>query len=107
MPAPTLPVSSGRPDSDFSKLENKLAHTKGVTSPAGLAAYIGRKELGQKEMTERSVEGRKDAGQNPDQLQTQERMLKEQLHQLNEQQVALDGERKAVNEALARLRPPK
>lgn len=46
-------------DSDFSKLEHKLEHKPGVTNPAGLAAEIGRKELGQAEMTRRSVEGRK------------------------------------------------
>jgi hypothetical protein len=46
-------------DSDFSKLEHKLEHKPGVTNPAGLAASIGRKELGQAEMTRRSEEGRK------------------------------------------------
>ena len=45
-------------DSDFTKLEHKLEHQKGVTNPAALTAAIGRKELGQKEMTRRSVEGR-------------------------------------------------
>jgi len=45
-------------DSEFSKLEHKLAGKKGVTNPAGLAAKIGREELGQAEMTRRSVEGK-------------------------------------------------
>lgn len=46
-------------DSEFEKLEHKLSHQKGVTDPAGLAASIGRKELGEKEMARRSAEGRK------------------------------------------------
>ena len=45
-------------ESDFTKLEHKLAHKPGVTNPAGLAAKIGREELGQAEMTRRSVAGR-------------------------------------------------
>lgn len=46
-------------ESNFAKLEHKLAHKKGVTNPAGLAAKIGREELGEKEMARRSAEGRK------------------------------------------------
>lgn len=46
-------------DSAFSILEHKLAHKKGVSNPAGLAAKLGREELSQAEMTRRSVEGRK------------------------------------------------
>lgn len=49
---------TGRPDSDFTKLEHKLEKKPGIKDPAALAASIGRKELGQKEMTRRSVEGR-------------------------------------------------
>src|SRR6185312_471277 len=37
-------------ESNFAKLEHKLAHKKGVTNPAGLAAKIGRGKLGEKEM---------------------------------------------------------
>jgi hypothetical protein len=47
-------------DSDFTKLENKLSHEKGVTNPAGLAAKIGREKLGEAEMARRSAEARKD-----------------------------------------------
>lgn len=43
----------------FKKLKNKLAHEKGVTDPAALAASIGRKKLGNKEMTKRAKAGRK------------------------------------------------
>jgi len=32
----------------FAALESKLAGKKGVTDPAGLAAYIGRKKYGAK-----------------------------------------------------------
>jgi hypothetical protein len=47
-------------DSAFTRLKNKLAKQKGVTNPAGLAAKIGREQIGQAEMTRRSVEARKD-----------------------------------------------
>ena len=43
MPAPTLPVSTGRPDSDFSKLENKLAKKPGISDPAAVAAKVGKR----------------------------------------------------------------
>jgi hypothetical protein len=55
----SVPVMHGDSESAFQRLEGKLAHKKGVTNPAGLAAKIGREELGQAEMTRRSVEGRK------------------------------------------------
>ncbi len=45
-------------ESNFTKLEHKLAHHKGVTNPAGLAAKIGREKLSEKEMSRRSAEGR-------------------------------------------------
>jgi hypothetical protein len=45
-------------DGPFQKLENKLAHKKGVTDPAALAAKIGREELGEKEMERRSLAGK-------------------------------------------------
>lgn len=48
-----------RKDGPFQKMVHKLSHRKGVTNPRALAAYIGRKSLGQKEMTRRSVAGRK------------------------------------------------
>lgn len=50
-----IPVTD---ESDFDKLKHKLANKPGVTNPAALAATIGRRELGQEEMTRRSVEGR-------------------------------------------------
>ena len=34
--------------SKFAKLENKLSKRKGVTSPGGLARYIGEKKYGKK-----------------------------------------------------------
>src|SRR5208282_1529324 len=55
VPTPVSTVS----DSAFSKLEHKLEGKPGVTNPAALTASIGRKELGQAEMTRRSVAGRK------------------------------------------------
>lgn len=51
-----------RVSEDFSSLKKKLAHKKGVTDPAALAASIGRKKLGSKEMARRSVAGRKKKG---------------------------------------------
>jgi hypothetical protein len=104
MPAPTLPISTGRPDSDFSKLENKLAKKPGISDPAAVAAKIGREKLGQAEMTRRSVAGRKDSTTTLDQLRHNEIQLKQQLKDLDEQQIAIAGERKAVEAALARLR---
>jgi hypothetical protein len=48
-------------DSAFDKLKGKLAHKPGVTSPGGLAAYIGRKKLGEPEMERRARAGRRHA----------------------------------------------
>jgi hypothetical protein len=48
----------GACDSDFTKLEHKLANKPGVTNPAALAAKIGVEKIGQAEMTRRSVEAR-------------------------------------------------
>jgi len=104
MPAPTLPVSTGRPDSDFSKLENKLAKKPGISDPAAVAAKIGREKLGQAEMTRRSVAGRKDSITTLDQLRHNEIQLRQQLKDLDEQQIAIAGERKAEEAALARVR---
>lgn len=59
LPTPYGPPYGVTNDSDFSKLEHKLEHKPGVKNPAALAAKIGVEELGQKEMTRRSVEGRK------------------------------------------------
>lgn len=48
-------------ESAFDKLKNKLAHKKNPPrDPAAVAAKIGREKLGQKEMTRRAVEGRKE-----------------------------------------------
>jgi hypothetical protein len=46
----------------FKRLKKKLSGKKGVTDPAALAGVIGRKKLGSKEMTKRSVAGRKKKG---------------------------------------------
>lgn len=48
-------------ESNFKKLENKLAHRKGVTDPAALAAYIGRKKYGEAGMAKKSAAGRRAA----------------------------------------------
>lgn len=45
----------------FSKLKGELAHEKGVTDPAGLAAAIGRKKYGEKGMERKAEAGRRDA----------------------------------------------
>lgn len=42
----------------FQKLEGELAHRKGVTNPAALAAYIGRKKYGAKGMAQKSAKAR-------------------------------------------------
>lgn len=47
-----------RADGPFQTMEHKVAHEKGVRDPKAVAAAIGRKSLGQKEMTRRSVAGR-------------------------------------------------
>lgn len=46
-------------DGPFQKLEHSVAHEKGVHNPKAVVAAIGRKKLGQAEMTRRSVAGRK------------------------------------------------
>lgn len=43
----------------FKALKGKLAHEKGVEDPAALAASIGRKKLGSKEMARRTSKGRR------------------------------------------------
>lgn len=43
----------------FKKLKNKLAHKKGVTDPAALAASIGRKKYGAAGMAKKAAAGRK------------------------------------------------
>ncbi len=50
------PLGSG---SRFAALEAKLAGKKGVTDPAGLAAYIGRKKYSKKGFQKLSAKGRK------------------------------------------------
>lgn len=49
----------GKEEIGFKKLKQKLAHKKGVSDPAAVAAAIGRKKYGQAEMTARSKEGKK------------------------------------------------
>ena len=46
-------------ESEFSKLERKLARKKGVKDPRALAAKIGDESIGKHEMAERSAESRK------------------------------------------------
>jgi len=43
----------------FRALTKKLSGKKGVTDPAGLAAYIGRKKYGNKLMSKMAAAGRK------------------------------------------------
>lgn len=45
-------------ESKFNKLANKLSKRKGVTNPRALAAYIGDKKYGKKEMAEKSAASR-------------------------------------------------
>lgn len=42
----------------FAKLKNELAHQKGVTDPAALAAAIGRKKYGNTKMAKLSASKR-------------------------------------------------
>lgn len=44
--------------SRFSELKAKLAKRKGVTSPGGLAAFIGRKKYGKAGMAKMAAAGR-------------------------------------------------
>lgn len=44
--------------SRFAKLKAKLSGRKGVTSPGGLAAFIGRKKYGKKEFQNMAARGR-------------------------------------------------
>ncbi len=41
----------------FKALEGQLAHEKGVTNPAALAASIGRKKYGAKQMNHAAASG--------------------------------------------------
>ncbi len=58
-----MATTTGKPDGpgsgNFDALKNKLAGRKGVTNPGALAAYIGRKSKGAKNMAKWSAEGRK------------------------------------------------
>jgi hypothetical protein len=44
----------------FKKLENKLAHKKGIYNPAGLAAKIGREKYGKKKFQAKAEAGKED-----------------------------------------------
>jgi hypothetical protein len=46
-------------ESAFAKLSGKLSHQRGIRNPDAVAATIGREKLGKREMTRRSVAGRK------------------------------------------------
>jgi len=43
----------------FKKLKGELSKRKGVTDPGGLAAFIGRKKYGDKQMGKWSSQGRR------------------------------------------------
>jgi len=43
----------------FKKLEGKLEHRKGVSNPAALAAYIGRRKYGAQRMAAMAAHGKK------------------------------------------------
>jgi hypothetical protein len=43
----------------FAALTKKLSNKKGVTDPAGLAAYIGRKKYGKKKFQKLAVKGKR------------------------------------------------
>jgi hypothetical protein len=45
----------------FKKLEKKLDHRKGVSDPAALAAYIGRRKYGASDMAKMAAKGRERA----------------------------------------------
>jgi len=47
------------PESAFARLESKLSHRPGVTSPGGLAAFIGRKKYGKRAFQRMAAEGRR------------------------------------------------
>lgn len=47
-------------ESKFKRLEGKLSKRPGVTDPAALAAYIGDRKYGAKEMGEKSAASRKE-----------------------------------------------
>jgi hypothetical protein len=49
----------------FDKLKNKLAHEKGVTNPAALAASIARKKYGAKKVGLYAAAGKKMRGVSP------------------------------------------
>lgn len=48
--------------SAFTQLANKLSKRPGVTSPKGLAAYIGRVKYGNAGMARKAAAGRRKAG---------------------------------------------
>jgi rubredoxin len=52
-------------ESAFDVLKGKLAHKKGVTSPGGLAAYIGRKKYGKAGMAKKAAAGRRKTTEAP------------------------------------------
>lgn len=57
-PSPRLERMGGkRRSTPFAKLTRKLA-TRGATNPKALAAWIGRKQIGQKAMTRLAVKGK-------------------------------------------------
>ncbi len=59
-------TTTGNPDGpgsgNFDALKKKLAGRKGVSDPAGLAAYLGRKKMGSAKFQKMAAEGRKKAG---------------------------------------------
>lgn len=56
---PALVEDSGEA---FRRMVRRLSHRKGVTNPKALAAWIGRRALGKKEMERRALAGRRHHG---------------------------------------------
>jgi hypothetical protein len=55
VPNPKAPLGQG---GRFAALKSKLAKRPGVTNPAGLAAFIGRKKYGAKKMANLAAGGK-------------------------------------------------
>ena len=53
--SPRAPLGTGE---RFAALKGKLAQRPGVTSPGGLAAYIGRKKLGKGRFQQLAAKGK-------------------------------------------------
>jgi hypothetical protein len=58
-----MATMTGKPDGagsgNFAALEKQLSGRKGVSNPAGLAAYIGRRKMGAKNFQKAAIAGKK------------------------------------------------